>query len=183
MKKTMVWLLTLCSFLAAQSQNEINNIFILLRTGKPQQALSTLLQLEKRYPGNNQLAHAKGRILYASHQYAGAAAEFRRSLQLGQSPKWVRGWNYVYLGLCHERLGQTNQAKKYLKKALECKATANSVRMAARAWRRLTGQHEMGHPLIGKTAPAITLFDLDGNRRQLPPGKDKVIVMHVGATW
>lgn len=171
-----------CSSAIAQLHQELDKLYKLYQTGNAQQALTQISQLEKKHPDSNQLYHIKGRILYFFGRHQEAIIALQRSLQLGHEPKWVTGWNYVYLGMCYQNL-DIDKAKKYLKLAMQLKATRNSVRKATNIWYQITGEKLSTNPMIGKKAADFALVDSNGRPISSANFRNKVLVLNIGSTW
>jgi tetratricopeptide (TPR) repeat protein len=72
-------------------------------------------------------AHAAyGAILYRAGKYREAIKHLHRAIQdrgelpVGESAFWSEGWNWLFLAMAHHKLGQAEEARKWLARADDC---------------------------------------------------------------
>ena len=176
-------LLSIYNIVSAQSRTEMNKVYDLFRSGESAKLAMRLSELEKKYPDNSEIVHMQGRLLFAAGSYHKAIAKLQRAIKLKDSPKWVVGWSYFYLGICYQKIGHLEKAKAALLTCIKLKATRNCLRQAVICLRQITGKEIYTHPLIGKPAPFFQLADIYGKMHSLADFNGQVIILQIGATW
>lgn len=89
-------------------------------TGDSFGAVNALLRLLDRYPSDHDGAYMLGRIYYQENRFSLAAAQFQKVIKL--DPKSYKA--YDNLGLCHEALGEKDEAVRNFLAAIALVETA-----------------------------------------------------------
>ena len=89
-------------------------------SGDSSGAVNALLRLLDRYPSDHDGAYMLGRIYYQENRFSLAAAQFQKAIKL--DPKSYKA--YDNLGLCHEALGEKDEAVRNFLAAIELVETA-----------------------------------------------------------
>ena len=89
-------------------------------SGDSSGAVTALLRLLDRYPADHDGAYMLGRIYYQENRFSLAAAQFQKVIKL--DPRSYKA--YDNLGLCHEALGEKDEAVRNFLAAIELVETA-----------------------------------------------------------
>jgi predicted Zn-dependent protease len=98
-------------------------------TGRPDETRALLRQLEERYPDNSEGLLECGRFALKEDRAADAERFLQRALQLAPSENEI----HFQLGLCLERLGRTEEARRHLARFKEIEADLRRLDTFAKA--------------------------------------------------
>jgi len=107
--------------------------------GKYEEALTLQRKAIKLQPNNAACHYALAKILLDNDNgnIEESMKELQLTLTLKPRPKWVTAWANIEIGKIYCRIGKKSKSRDYFRKALEIKATSNSIKKA-KEWLKRT---------------------------------------------
>jgi len=127
--KAVITLLFFSCFLHARCQTP-EEAWDLYAHKKYDEALELSYKLIKNENNPASANELIGRILVDQGKYDAAIPYLQQSLKLDDDKTYISGWSYVYLGRAYIMKGEKEKGVTELKKAIDLKSTANSVKQA-----------------------------------------------------
>lgn len=126
---TLFVLLMLPFFCFSQEAN-LKAVGALYNAGKLEEAIAAARVLNASNPDHPFGYSVIGRVYVDNSQFDSAVLYLRKAISLDRDRSYISGWSHAYLGKALVSLGDTVGGLAELNKAIELKATDNSVRYA-----------------------------------------------------